>query len=160
MTRLTLTGWGRLGLIAAVAAVVVAVVTILWEGAGRSAPLVPWTAPAVLLVAAAFIAVLAYRMKVRVHVRREWVAAESGIRLVALAKAVVHTAALVVGGYLGYALVFVGRWEIPAPRARVIASALAVIGGVLLLGAGRWLERSCRTPGDPDDEEKSPGTPT
>ena len=73
---------------------------------------------------------------------------------------VVMAGALVAGGYLAYALMFLTRLDAAAPRDRVIRSAVAVAAGLVLCGVGLLLERACRVPGGrSDDDEDDSDTP-
>lgn len=79
-------------------------------------PYVPWTAPAALAVIAALVGALAWSTYQRIHVRRERVASDRAVAFLVLGKASALAGALVAGGYLTFALMFVGRWEADAPR--------------------------------------------
>ena len=61
---------------------------------------------------------------------------------------------MVAGGYLGYAVAFVARFDAEGPRERVIRSLVAIVGGLALAAAGLLLERACRVPLDEDDERE------
>lgn len=123
-------------------------------------PQVPWTAPIALVLITALVAGLAYSTHQRIHVRRERMLPERAVAFLVLGKASALGGAVVAGGYLAFALMFVGRLEAEAPRERVIRSGVAVVAGILLAIAGLLLERACKVPGlddderDRDDEEK------
>ena len=118
-----------------------------------TAPQVPWTAPLGVFVIAALVGVLAYTTYQRIHVHRERIDPQRAVAFLVLGKASALAGALVAGGYLTYALMFVTRLEAVAPRDRVIKSAIAVVAGVALTVAGLLLERACRVPkSDLDDE--------
>jgi hypothetical protein len=124
---------------------------------GLNAPRVPWTAPIALVLIAAFVGVLAYTTHQRIQVRRQRIAAERAVAFLVLGKASALAGAVVAGGYLAFALMFVSRFEADTPRERVIRSAVAVVAGVGLSVAGLLLERACRVPGlnDPDHPDDS-----
>ena len=116
--------------------------------AGTTAPLVTWTQPAVLFLAAAILALLVW------HTRRALLDTQGRFgrpeahRLVnrlVLARASALAGAFVAGGYLGYALSWlnVGA-ELAGERA--LRSVLAGLGGLLVLMMSLWLERACRVP--------------
>jgi uncharacterized membrane protein YjfL (UPF0719 family) len=121
-------------------------------------PSIPWTAPAGLILIMALVGVLAYTTHQRIQVRRERVEAQRAVGFLVLGKASALAGALVAGGYLTYALLFVGRLAVAGPRDRVIKSAIACVAGVGLCVAGLLLERACRVPddhGDDEDEEEA-----
>ncbi|HEU5484542.1 MAG TPA: DUF3180 domain-containing protein [Microlunatus sp.] len=115
-------------------------------------PYVPWTAPGALAVIAALVGALAWSTQQRIHVRGERVEPERAVAFLVLGKASALAGALIAGGYLTFALLFLGRWEADGPRERVIRSLVAVVAAVGLCIAGLLLERACKVP-DGDDEE-------
>jgi lysylphosphatidylglycerol synthetase-like protein (DUF2156 family) len=117
------------------------------------APQVPWTAPVGVFLIAALVGVIAYSTHQRIHVRRQRIEPQRAVAFLVLGKASALAGALVAGGYLTYALLFVTRLEAVAPRDRVIKSAVATIAGVVLVVAGLLLERACRVPKSDEDEE-------
>ena len=117
------------------------------------APQVPWTAPVGLFLIAALVGVIAYSTHQRIHVRRQRIEPQRAVAFLVLGKASALAGALVAGGYLTYALMFITRLDAVAPRDRVIKSAVAAVAGVALAVAGLLLERACRVPKSDDDEE-------
>jgi hypothetical protein len=117
------------------------------------APQVPWTAPVALFLIAALVGVIGYSTHQRIHVRRQRIDPQRAVAFLVLGKASALAGALVAGGYLTYALMFITRLDAVAPRDRVIKSAVAAVAGVALAVAGLLLERACRVPGSDDDEE-------
>ena len=116
--------------------------------AGVTAPLVSWTQPAVLFLAAGILCVLGW------HTRRALADTEGRFgrpdphRLVnrlVLARASALAGALVAGAYLGYALSWL---DVAAELAgqRAWRSVLAGLGGLVVLVMSLWLERACRVP--------------
>jgi Protein of unknown function (DUF3180) len=125
-----------------------------------TAPEVPWTAPIGLVVVAALVGGLAHATHQRIQVRRERMEPSRAVGLLVLGKASALAGALVAGGYLAYALMFVTRLDAEAPRDRVIRSAVAMVAGLALCGVGLLLERACRVPGrGSDDEDNDSDTP-
>ena len=125
-----------------------------------TAPEVPWTAPIGLILVTALVGALAYSTYQRIQVRHERVEPNRAVAFLVLGKASALAGAVVAGGYLAYALLFVGRWEAAAPRDRVIRSAVAVLAGVALCAMGLLLERACKVPRkDEDDDEAETDTP-
>jgi hypothetical protein len=117
------------------------------------APQVPWTAPVGLFLIAALVGVIAYSTHQRIHVRRQRIEPQRAVAFLVLGKASALAGALVAGGYLTYALMFITRLDAVAPRDRVIKSAVAAVAGVALAVAGLLLERACRVPKADDEEE-------
>jgi Protein of unknown function (DUF3180) len=117
------------------------------------APQVPWTAPVGLFLTAALVGVIAYSTHQRIHVRRQRIEPQRAVAFLVLGKASALAGALVAGGYLTYALMFITRLDAVAPRDRVIKSAVAAVAGVALAVAGLLLERACRVPKSDDEEE-------
>ncbi len=121
-------------------------------------PQVPWTAPAAVAVIALLVAGLAYSTWQRIQVRRERIEAQRAVGYLVLGKASALAGAMVAGGYLLFALMFVSRWEADAPRDRVIRAGIAMVAGVAMSIAGLWLERACRVPRDDDDDQRDTAT--
>lgn len=115
-------------------------------------PQIPWSAPGGLLIAAVIVGIIAYSTQQRVQVRRERVDPQRAVSYLVLGKAAALAGALVAGGYLVYALLFVMRIESAAPRDRVIRSVLATLIGLGLCAAGLLLERACRVPRDSEGD--------
>lgn len=117
------------------------------------APQVPWTSPVGLVLISALVGVLAYTTHQRLQVRRERMLPERAVAFLLLGKASALAGAVVAGGYLTYALMFVSRFEAEAPRERVLRSAVAVVAGIALSIAGLLLERACKVPGSSDGDD-------
>jgi hypothetical protein len=116
------------------------------------APQVPWTAPVGVFLIAGLVGVIAYSTHQRIHVRRQRIEPQRAVAFLVLGKASALAGALVAGGYLTYALMFITRLEAVAPRDRVIKSVVATVAGVVLVVAGLLLERACRVPKSDDEE--------
>jgi hypothetical protein len=117
------------------------------------APQVPWTAPVGLFLITVLVGVIAYSTHQRIHVRRQRIEPQRAVAFLVLGKASALAGALVAGGYLMYALMFITRLDAVAPRDRVIKSAIAAVAGIALTVAGLLLERACRVPKSDDEEE-------
>ena len=117
-------------------------------------PIIPWSAPIGLVVVAALVGAIAWGTHQRLQVRRERMEPSRAVAFLVLGKASALGGALVAGGYLGFALVFVTRFASEGPRERVIRSLVAVAGGIALAVAGLLLERACRVPYDEDEERE------
>jgi hypothetical protein len=121
-------------------------------------PQVPWTAPVGVLLIAGLVGVFAYTTPTRIQVRKERMDPQRAVAFLVLGKASALAGALIAGGYLAFALMFVARIDADAPRDRVIRSAVAVVAGVGLAVAGLLLERACRVPGPGPEEEEAEDT--
>lgn len=117
-------------------------------------PSIPWSAPVGLFVVAALVGAIAWTTHQQIQVRRERMEPQRAVAFLVLGKASALGGALVAGGYLGYALSFVSRFDAEGPRERVIRSLVAIVGGLALGLAGLLLERACRVPFDEDDERE------
>ena len=76
-------------------------------------------------------------------------------RLLALGKAAAVFGAVVVGAYMGLAVLALGSLEVPVGRNRAVLSALVVVAGVVVVVAALRLERACLVP---PPEEDDPGS--
>lgn len=116
-------------------------------------PYVPWTAPAAVAVIAALVGALAWSTHQRIQIHKQRVEPERAVAFLVLGKASALAGALIAGGYLVFALMFVGRWEAAAPRERVVRALVVVVVAVGLCVAGLLLERACKVPGGDDDDD-------
>lgn len=148
MTPTSLRLLSLLGVVSAVAGWVLA--DLVDRFAGRGMP-VPWTAPATLAILA--LALFFWAIGMRRRLKDGQVDPFSATRTAALAMAASRTGAVATGVYAGFLVWFVGQWWIEASRARGIASAAAVLAGLLMIVAALWLERICRIKGDSDDDD-------
>lgn len=117
-------------------------------------PSIPWSAPVGLFLVAALVGTIARSTHQQIQVRRARMEPQRAVAFLVLGKASALGGALVAGGYLGYALSFVGRFDADGPRERVIRSLVAVVGGAALMVAGLLLERACKVPFDEDEERE------
>lgn len=116
-------------------------------------PVLPWTAPALLAVASIALLVMARLTHERLHVRHQRPDPTESVGTLALARAAMIAGSAMAGVYLVFALFFVHRISAPVPRQRVLVGLVSAAVSVLLVVAGRRLERACRTGHDPDDDE-------
>ncbi|GII25177.1 membrane protein [Planosporangium mesophilum] len=119
-------------------------------------PTLPWLPPLVMLGLAAVEAVLAQTTKARID-RREGTAPVNPLTVawyVVLAKASALGGALFTGVYAGLL-----AWLLPQRGqlthiGRDLPQAIAgLVGALALTLAGLWLERSCRVPPSPEDDQ-------
>jgi hypothetical protein len=117
---------------------------------GNPAPRVGWLQVSALYLVAAILLYLARATHRAVQQRRHQLRPHEAVNRLVLAKSCALVGALVAGGYLGYALTWVGVDAELAPE-RIVHS-LAAVGGAVLSVVGSLLtERACRVRGD--DEE-------
>ena len=116
-------------------------------------PSVPWTAVVVLAFLAAVLFGLAWLTYRTIHRRRERMEPQRAVNLLVLGKASALMGALVAGGYVGFGAHFVDSLDIALPQQRVVRSALAAACAAAVCIGGLLLERACRVPKSPDDED-------
>ncbi len=109
----------------------------------RVPPRVGWLPVLALALAALIVAGVALSTHRAVHRRHELLPPHQAVNRLVLAKACALAGALVGGGYLGYALAWVGvRAELGGER--ILHSVLAACAGGLLTVVALLLERACR----------------
>jgi hypothetical protein len=138
-----LTGWGLVGLVGG---------WLLHAYADRTmdaAPLVTWPQPLALFLVAGILAATARATWRSVHVRGERLASHQAVNRLVLARACAYVGVLVAGGYLGYALSWVGvSAELAGQRA--VRSLIAGLAGACVVVTALLLERACRVRKDDD----------
>ncbi len=108
-------------------------------------PVVTLTAIGMLFFVAAMIAAAAYATRRTVQRDRFALAHHQAVNRLALGKACAFAGALLVGGYLGYAVAQLGVGT-PASEARLWRSCVAAAGAFALTLAALRLEHACRVP--------------
>src|SRR3954454_6287675 len=132
-----LTGWGVVGLVGG---------WLLHAYADRkmaAPPIVTWAQPLALFLVAAILAGTAWATWRSIHVRREHLAPHQAVNRLVMARACAYVGILVAGGYLGYALSWVGVSAELAEQ-RVVRSLVAALAGVCVVVFALLLERACR----------------
>ena len=112
--------------------------------ASGTAPVISWIQPGALLVVAVTVGITAWQTWRAVQVRGEHLEPHRAVNRLALARAAALVGALVTGGYLGYALSWVGN-DAELAGQRITRCLVAALGGVLIAVGGLWLERACRS---------------
>jgi hypothetical protein len=120
------------------------------ERLGGTAPLVSWLQPLALLLVAGILGLTAYSTRRIVRQRPDLLLPHQAVNRLVLARACALVGALGLGGYLGYALSWVGN-EAELADERILRSGAASFAGVLIVVAALLLERACRV--DSDDDE-------
>lgn len=111
-------------------------------------PEVGWTQILVLAFAAAMLAGTAWFTRQAVRTARADLLPHHAVNRLVLARASALVGALLLGGYAGHALSWVGAASAVADE-RLVRSLLAAAAGAAVLGAALLLERACRTGSGP-----------
>lgn len=139
-----LTGWAVVGLVGGWLLRPVA------ERVRDTAPIVTWAQPLALLLVAAILGATAYGTWRTVHVHHERLEPHRAVNRLVLARACALVGALVAGGYLGYAVSWVGV-DTELGDQRMWRSLIAAFAGVAVVVTALLLERACRVRSDEDD---------
>jgi hypothetical protein len=115
-----------------------------------TAPTVGWLPVLVLLFAVVVMGSLAWTTYRMIHRRHERLEPHRAVNRLVLAKASALAGALVAGGYVGYAISWLGHSEALLARGRVVHSVAAGVAGMLLVVGSLLLERACRVGGPRD----------
>ena len=115
----------------------------------RSTRLTVAVALLALVLVAAILGATAYVTWRAVHVHHERLEPHQAVNRLVLARACALVGALVAGGYLGYALSWLGSSAELADE-RMVRSAAAAAGGVATVVTALLLERACRVRNGPD----------
>ncbi len=134
-SRGVVVGWALVGLAGGW------VLHVVSDRTGNVPPLVSWAQPLALLLLAAILGYVAWATWRTVHVREERLLPHQAVNRLVLARACALVAALVGGGYLGYALSWVGTAE---DNGRLWPSLAAGAAGLLGVVVALLLERACR----------------
>ncbi|WP_435742728.1 DUF3180 domain-containing protein [Nocardioides sp. SYSU DS0663] len=113
-------------------------------------PLVTWPQPLALVLVAAILGSTAWVTWRQVHVRRERLEPHRAVNRLVLARACAYVGALAAGGYLGYAVSWLG---VPAELAeqRAWRSGVGAVAGAAVAVTGLLLERACRVRSDGEE---------
>lgn len=152
--RVRPTAWGVLAAAAAVGLVVGWFGGALLEETAGAAPTVPWTSFGVMAFAAAVLGATAWSTWRTIHRQRRWIEPHQAVNRLVLAKASALVGALMAGGYAGFGARFLDDLSAPLPQERVIRSGLVVAAAVLVVVAALLLERACRVPKGPEEDEE------
>lgn len=109
-----------------------------------TAPRVAWIQVLALVLVAAILFVVAWSTHRTIQTKGQRIAPHQAVNRLVLAKACAVAGALIAGGYLGYALSWVGVDEAELAGERLLRSGLAGLAGVAIVVASLWLERACR----------------
>ena len=137
------TGAGTLVIFGVVAMVGGWLLRPLAERLDGTAPVVTWLQVFVLFFVAGLIATTAFVTWRSLQVRREWLEPHRAVNRLVMAKASALAGALMAGGYVGYAVSWLGL-EAELAGQRMTRSLLAGLAGLLITIAALVLERACR----------------
>lgn len=113
------------------------------ERVDGTAPVVTWLQVFVLFFVAGLVAITAGVTWRSLQVRREWLEPHRAVNRLVMAKASALAGALMAGGYVGYAVSWLGL-EAELAGQRMTRSLLAGLAGLLITIAALVLERACR----------------
>ena len=112
-----------------------------------TAPIVSWLQPLALLLVAGILAYTAYSTHRTVQDRPDLLEPHQAVNRLVLARACAFVGALVLGGYLGYALSWVGD-DAELADERIWRAGAASFAGLLIVITALLLERACRVGSD------------
>jgi uncharacterized protein DUF3180 len=148
----------------AVAAACALVVWLIVRLTFTTLPPLPWTAVPALLILAIAEGFSGRNLRARIQGRRggKPLAPIAVARMAALAKASSLGGAVFGGFGAGFLVYTLGKTDKVVPRNDAIAAGATLASAILLVAAALYLERSCRAPTPPDDEDsrsrpKQPG---
>jgi hypothetical protein len=119
----------------------------LAERLGGTAPVVSWLQPLALLLVAGILGFTAYSTRRIVRQRPDLLPPHQAVNRLVLARACAFVGSLVLGGYLGYALSWVGD-DAELADERIWRSGAASLAGLLIVITAVLLERACRVGSD------------
>jgi hypothetical protein len=112
-----------------------------------TAPVVSWIQPLALLLVAGILGYTAYSTHRQLQHRRDLLLPHQAVNRLVLARACALVGALVLGGYLGYALSWVGD-DAELADERIWRSGAAAFSGLMIVITALLLERACRVGSD------------
>ena len=116
-------------------------------GVNGVAPTVGWLPVLALFFVALIVGSVAWSTYRSFHKQRERIEPHRAVNRLVLAKSCALAGAMVAGGYLGYALSWVGIAEAELAEERMLHSLLAGLAGLLVVVGSLFLERACRVRG-------------
>jgi cytochrome bd-type quinol oxidase subunit 2 len=142
-----ITGWAVVGL---VVGWLIHRIGESWRG---TAPVISWAQPVILVLLAAIMAGTAWITWRQVQVRHERIESYRAVNRLVLGRACAYVGALLGGGYLGYAVSWLGLAGDPIAHAVALKALVAAAAGGVVCLSGVLLERACRI----RDDDESPG---
>ena len=117
------------------------------DAVGRIPPGISWLQVSMTFFAAAILAMVGRDTWRAVRSRVAPLDFQRAVNRLVLARASALVAALVAGGYAGYAVSWLWN-DVDYARALLLKSSVAAVGGLLMLAASLFLQAACRTEGD------------
>jgi hypothetical protein len=139
-----LTVWGVVGLVGGW------LLRTLAVRSGGTPPIVTWAQPLALVLVALILGATAYLTWRTMHVHHQRLEPHEAVNRLVLARACALVGALVAGGYLGYAVSWIGVGTELADQ-RVVRSVVAGLAGVAIVVTALLLERACRVRSDEEE---------
>jgi MFS family permease len=136
-----ITGWAVAGLVGGW------LVHPATERLGGTAPVLTWAQPLALALVAAILGSTAWLTWRTVHVHRQRLEPHRAVNRLVLARASALVGALVAGGYLGYAVSWLGD-DAELASQRAWRSGASSVAGVAIVITAVLLERACRVRSD------------
>ena len=118
-----------------------------WQG---DAPIVTWAQPLALVLVAAILGATAYLTWRTLHVHHERLEPHQAVNRLVLARSCALVGALAAGGYVGYAVSWLGV-DTELADQRVWRSFAAGAAGLAIVVTALLLERACRVRSDDED---------
>jgi hypothetical protein len=115
-----------------------------------TAPTVGWLPVLALFFVALIVGSVARSTYRSFHRQHERIEPHRAVNRLVLAKSCALAGAMVGGGYLGYALSWLGIAEADLAKQRMVQSLLAGVAGLLIVAGSLLLERACRIREDDD----------
>lgn len=144
---------GRALSIAAVTGLVIGwLVRRVVDALGGAPPVIGWLHPVILLLVAAIMAGTAWITWRQVQVQRERLEPHRAVNRLVLGRAGALVGALLAGGYIGYAVSWLGLRGDPLAAGQITRGILCGAFSAVVCASGVWLEHACRIHGD--DEER------
>ncbi len=128
-------------------------VTPLIERSGGIVPTVPWSAVLALTFLAVVLMALAWTTWRALRRPGPRIESHRAVNLFVLGRSSALVGAAVCGGYLAFALGYLGN-DASVPQERLSRGLLASAAAVLVVAGGLALERACQVPGGPDDPDR------
>jgi 4-amino-4-deoxy-L-arabinose transferase-like glycosyltransferase len=146
----------RLWTLVAVAAACALVVWLIVRLTFTTLPPLPWTAVPALLILAIAESFSGRNLRARIQGRRggKPLAPIAVARMAALAKASSLGGAVFGGFGAGFLVYTLGSIDKAVPRRDAISAGVTLASAIVLVAAALYLERCCRAPAPPDDENQ------
>ncbi|MGH8879012.1 MAG: DUF3180 domain-containing protein [Stackebrandtia sp.] len=138
-----------------VAALAAGALMLVLASRGDYPPIPRWYTPVTLLLLSFILAYTAYTTRARIEHKAGAKPVEPLLfaRFAALAKASSIGGAIIAGAYAGVVVYLFAHRELVAAGQDLPVAAFGFVSCLVLVAAALWLERACRIPEDPDDED-------